>query len=286
MPTPPADAAVVEVTARGLSFEAPDEVPSGWTTFRLNNESEMIHFAVLERLPQGIRVEDHQEEVAPVFQKGLNLLRVGKSEAASKAFGELPKWFGDVVFLGGPGLIAPGRTAQTTVHLEPGTYLLECYVKTDGVFHSYNPSPDTYGMVHELTVTDASSGASEPEPTLEMTLSSESGIEVDESVTPGSHTIAVRYKDQKSHEHFLGHDVHLVRLGETVDRESVAAWMNWAQPDGLDSPAPAPFLGGIHEMPTGTRGYFTVTLTPGRYAWVAEVPNPDEKGMLQPFTVE
>ena len=28
------DPNVVEVTVRGLAFEAPDEIPSGWTTFR------------------------------------------------------------------------------------------------------------------------------------------------------------------------------------------------------------------------------------------------------------
>jgi hypothetical protein len=38
-------------------------------------------------------------------------------------------------------------------------------------------------------------------------------------------------------------------------------------------------------MPAGETGYFTAALEPGRYAWIAEVPNPAEKGMLQPFTV-
>ena len=61
---------VVEVTAGHLEFEAPDVIPYGWTTFRLNNESDMTHFAVLERLPEGIGVEDHQEEVALVSRKG------------------------------------------------------------------------------------------------------------------------------------------------------------------------------------------------------------------------
>jgi hypothetical protein len=29
-----------------------------------------------------------------------------------------------------------------------------------------------------------------------------------------------------------------------------------------------------------------VELTPGRYAWIAEVPDPAAKGMLRTFTVE
>lgn len=95
-PTAPStNVSVVNVTARGLTFDAPDTTRSGWTTFRLKNESEMIHFAVLERLPEDIGIEDHQKEVAPVFQKGMDLLKAGKPEAASKAFGGLPRWFGD-----------------------------------------------------------------------------------------------------------------------------------------------------------------------------------------------
>ena len=61
--------------------------------------------------------------------------------------------------------------------------------------------------------------------------------------------------------------------------------MDWTQPTGLETPAPAEFLGGTHEMPAGGRAYFTVRLEPGRYAWIAEVPSPVEKGMLKTFTV-
>lgn len=287
-PASPDDASVVEVTARGLDFvEAPDTIPSGWTTVRLNNASEMIHFAILERLPDEVGVKEQQEEVAPVFQEGMDLLNAGQPDSASKAFGELPEWFGDIVFMSGPGLIAPGETAQTTVQLAPGTYLLECYVKTGGIFHSYNPSPDAYGMVHEITVTEEASGAPAPQADVEITLSSERGIEVEKSdVGPGPHTVAVHFADQTTHEHFLGHDVHLVRLEDTTDLQKLATWMDWTQPGGLETPAPVTFLGGTHEMPAGETAYFTVELTPGRYAWIAEVPNPAEKGMLKTFTVE
>ena len=38
-------------------------------------------------------------------------------------------------------------------------------------------------------------------------------------------------------------------------------------------------------MPAGNTEYFTVTLEPGRYAWISEVANPFENGMLKVFTV-
>jgi hypothetical protein len=282
---PTSQPGVVEVVATGLSFQAPDEIPSGWTTFRLKNESEMIHFAVVERMPGGIGLEEQQELVAPVFQEGMNLLNEGNADAAMQAFGGLPPWFGEIVFMGGPGFISPGRTAQATVYLEPGTYLLECYVKTGGVFHSYNPSSEMVGMVHEFTVTEESTEAAAPAPTVEMTLSNAGGIEVDERIAPGRHTIGVHFEDQAVHENFVGHDVHLVRLEDGTDMQALATWMDWTQPTGLETPAPAEFLGGTNEMPAGGTAYFTVDLEPGRYAWISEVPGAADKDMLKVFHV-
>ncbi len=288
---PPAEETTVdvnlfEVTAEGLAFvNAPEQIPAGWTTFRFENEAEMAHFAMVQRLPEGIGIADQQAEVAPVFQEGMDLLNEGEVDAALAAFGELPEWYGEVTILGGPGLTAAGESSQATVYLEPGTYLLECYVKTDGVFHSYNPEDDAFGMVHEFVVTEEVSDAPEPTADLDVTISSEAGIEVDGQLTAGQQTVAVTFADQIVHEHFLGHDVHLVRLDDEVDIDALATWMDWTQPTGLHTPAPATFLGGLHEMPAGETGYFTVELEPGDYALIAEVPDPAGKGMLQTFTV-
>jgi hypothetical protein len=276
---------VVDVVARDLTFEAPDAVPAGWITFRFRNESAMTHFALIERLPEGIGIEHQQEDVAPIFQEGMNLLAAGEPDAALEVFGTLPEWFGQVVFLGGPGLLAPGRTTEAAVYLEPGTYLLECYVKTGGVFHSYNPDPATFGMVHEFTVTGAPADTIAPSAALELTLSSERGIVMAGTPVVGQHTVAVRFADQVVHDNFVGHDVHLARLTDTTDIDALAAWMDWTRPGGLETPAPVEFVGGVNEMPAGTTGYFTIRLEPGRYAWIAEVPDPASKGMLRVFTV-
>lgn len=284
-PQPVAVNPVVDVTAVGLTFEAPDSIPSGWTTFRFINTADVTHFAVIELLPEGIGIAEQQEQAAPVFQKGMDLLNAGKPDSAFAAFAKLPEWFGDLVFTGGPGLTAPGDTSQTTVYLEPGNYLFECYAKTDGNFHSYNANPGKYGMVHEFKVTADSSNTAAPTADLKITLSSERGIEADSVVTPGKHTVAVYFEDQKQHENFAGHDVHVVRLKEDTDLQQLATWMDWTQPTGLQAPAPAEFIGGAEEMPKGSTEYFTVTLEPGRYAWISEVTNPFEKGMLKVFTV-
>lgn len=278
----PQGANVVEVTAVGLhEFRlSTSEVPSGWTTFRLQNASPAIHFAVVEKLPDGITIEDYKREVAPSFQEGMDRLDAGDPDAAMAAFGRLPEWFGQVVFMGGPGLVSTGGTAVATVDLDPGTYLIECYVKTpEGQFHSY------LGMVEQFTVTEVASGASEPEATLRMTISREGGIDVDTDVPAGLHTIAVHFEDQSAHENFVGHDVHLVRLDADVSLDALASWMDWTRKGGLQEPAPVEFVGGLNEMPAGTTGYFTAQLEPGEYAWISEVPDPAGKGMLRTFTV-
>jgi len=276
---------VVDVTIETMDFQMPDSISSGWTTFRVNNKSAMIHLGVVERMPQGYGLREQQDEIAPVFQQGMDLIIAGDMEGALAKFGELPEWFGQIEFLGGPGLISPGEITETTVYLEPGTFLLECYVKTDGIFHSYNPNPAMDGMVVQFLVTEEVNGASEPVPTLEISIDSENGISVVGEPSAGPHTVAVHFKDQVVHEHFLGHDVHLVRLTPETDIEALVAWMNWALPAGLQTPAPADFVGGINELPAGDTGFFRATLQPGDYAFIAEVPAAEEKGMFHRFTV-
>jgi len=276
---------VVHIVARGLTFEAPDSIPSGWNRFRFTNESEVVHFAVLERLPAGVTIKEQQEQAAPVFQEGMRLFDAGQPDSALAAFGKLPEWFGQVVFSGGPGLTSPGQTSETTLYLEPGTYLIECYVKTAGVFHSYNPNPPVYGMVRQVTVTGAASREPEPSGSIRITLSTGRGIEIAGDPQAGPQTVAVYFEDQKIHENFAGHDLQLVRLSADTDLPALAAWMDWTRPGGLQTPSPAQFLGGAEEMPAGSTAYLTVDLTPGRYAWISEVPNPDQKGMLVEFSV-
>ncbi len=283
---PTAAAQVVDVTARGLQFEAPDSVAAGWVTFRFHNASAMTHFVMVERLPEGKDIAAQQREVAPTFQRGADLLFAGQVDSAMHVFGSLPAWFGKVVVLGGPGLTGPGQLSSATVKLEPGTYLLECYVKTDGIFHSYNPDTTAYGMVHQFTVTDSVSDAAPPESALTITLSSTDGLNLFGVPQAGDQTFAVRFDDQKVYGNFVGHDVHLLRVADTADMNRVASWMDWTQPGGLQTPAPVVFLGGLNEMPTGSTGYFSATLTPGRYALIAEVPDPAGKGLVREFTVQ
>lgn len=63
--------------------------------------------------------------------------------------------------------------------------------------------------------------------------------------------------------------------------------MDWRQSGSLVNRAPegAEFMGGTMEMTEGETAYFHVTLEPGDYAWIAEIPNPAEHNMLKTFTI-
>ena len=300
-------ASIVDVTATHSAGEhlfslSASEVPRGWTTFRFANASHSDHFVLLYRAPQaaidaaanaGESLLEHWRGAITVpFQEEFNPYVAG--DISYEAFlGNLvgaisasAPWFFDpgAPAAGGPGLTAAGRTSQTTVLLEAGTYILECYVKdADEEFHSYN------GMLQMLTVTGSESGAPEPVATAELELSSGGGIGIPQNVRPGMQTIAVRFLDQATYEHLQGHNAHLVRLSsaEPALLGALADWMDWRAEGSLAFRAPegAEFLGGTMEMGAGGTAYVTVNLTPGTYAWIAEVPDPAGKNMLKTFRV-
>jgi hypothetical protein len=275
----------VTITAVGLTFEAPDTIPAGWNTVRFENQSEMLHFAIFQKFPDGKGLDDHQAEIAPVFQNIIN--GINGTEPAGPAVGTAPpEWYADVQMMGGPGFVSGGQNAETTFFLEPGTYLVECYVKTNQIFHSYNPSPDVYGMAVEITVTENPDSTAAPTPTSSLTISSERGIEVTGDPASGENIIEVNFEDQSTYQNFVGHDVQLVRLDSNSNPDDIAGWMNWTTPNGLETPAPATFIGGTNEIPAGSRAYLHLNLEPGEYMWIAEVPEPEAKGMMRRFRVE
>lgn len=259
-----------------------DQIPSGWTTLRFDNQAPVHHFGFVSKVPEFVTLDQYHQEITLPFQNFLDVVFLERDPSFPDAGFEFAEWFGDIVFLGGPGLTAPGRISQTTLNLEPGNYIIECYMKSPGgFFHSVDR------MLAQLTVTEEPSGAPEPRGTLEMTLLNpeNGGIQAADEVRPGKQTVSVHFAEQTVHGNLVGNDVHLVRLDDGTDLAELAAWMNWAVPAGLTAPAPAEFLGGAHDMAVGQTAYFTVLLRPGTYAWIAEVDDPDEKSMLKTFSV-
>ena len=273
---------VIEIITKNMEFQIADEIPSGWNTFRYTNKSTQVHFFLIDKYPEGKTINDAEEIVAPIFQEGMDLITRGKAEEGFAAFGKLPEWFGEVIFMGGSGMVSPGQTCETTLKLDPGYYILECYVKmANGKFHS------SMGMVKELVVTEEKSNISPPSANIKINISSTEGMVYSDPITKGINTFSVYYEDQIVHENFVGHDVNLVKLDDNADINALEKWVNWADPKGLITPSPKgiTFLGGVNDMPAGSTGYFTTTLEAGNYALISEVPNASGKNLLKRFTI-
>lgn len=272
----------IDIVTRSMEFQSVDTITSGWNTFKYENLSNETHFFLLDKYPEGKTVDNAITDIAPVFEEGMDLINEGKAEEGFAAFGKLPEWFGEIVFSGGSGLIAPKHTAITTLKLEPGYYIMECYVKMpNGKFHTL------MGMAKPLVVTEEDSGNTPPEATVNITLSGEEGISYDGTITKGKQIFSVFVKDQKPHENFIWHDLNLVKLNTNASEEALEAWMDWSDPKGLITPVPngITFLGGVNDMPAGRTGYFYVDLKPGKYAFISEVPNTKAKGLFKHFEI-
>lgn len=270
--------AVVDVVAHDYTFEAPDTISTGWTRFRFRNAGRQAHFLLLYRLPDGKTQADVRREVVPGFDAVMRALQDGKVDRKGglAMLGKvIPAWFFNVTYRGGPGLTAPGRVSETTVDLvQPGTYLMECYVKSpDGMFHS------SMGMQKQFTVTAGSSVAEPPDADITLSLSG-AGIDMQGTATAGAHVVRVQFG--AAPEGGFPYDVHLARLSADADLARLQRWMDWMNVGGLHAPAPATFLGGAEQMAAGSTAYMTVDLQPGRYAWISEV---DAERMTREFRV-
>ena len=134
---------VVDVVTGNYYLQAPDTIQAGLTTLRLRVE-QGGHIAVLVRLDSGHTATD--------------LLR-SRREGHPR-----PPW---MHFLGGPGFPPPGGTANATLVLTPGSYVLICDVEDpDGIRHFEK------GMFHPLVVrvSMARRSAQSPRPDATVTM--------------------------------------------------------------------------------------------------------------------
>ena len=94
------------ITAHDYSFEGPTQIEAGPTSITLQNQSQEPHHVQLVRLTDGVS----PEQFRIVLQEG--------TEAA------LPL----MTWVGGPGVVDPGRSQEVAMELTAGTYLLLCFV--------------------------------------------------------------------------------------------------------------------------------------------------------------
>lgn len=272
------DEKVVDVVAKDFSFQVVDEIPSGWANFKFKNEGHAEHFFLLNLLPDSIDFRTYHNQVTKPFDIVFDSIKAGmsKGDAIALLLKLIPPWyFTSVKQMGGAGIINPGMSEIITLNLKPGTYVMECYIKEKGVFHT------ALGMIRPIKVTDEKSKIGPPNSNLDITLTN-SKIDTNGKISAGKNTIAVYFKEQPKVG--LGNDVHIIKITDKTDMNKVIEWLDWMNIKGLESPAPVEFLGGCQEMPVGYTCYFQVDLEKGKYAFIAE--SGADRGLIKQFQIE
>jgi hypothetical protein len=272
----------VEVITNVMDFEMVDEVKSGWTTFKYINKSLEPHFFILEKMPDTLGLETYKKDLFPPFISAFEHFEKGEMEAGMKEFEKIPKWFYNVELAGGVGLTSKKTTSKSTIFLEPGTYIMECYVRMpNGLGHVF------MGMIKELKVVNESNGYKPPKADFNIGISSEKGITFVDSIKTGNYILSAKFEDQKQYEHLMGHDVNLVKIENDSLISDLNNWLNIVDFKAFRTPEPEGllFLGGVEDLPAGKTGYFEVTLEKGSYVLISEIPNSVERKMIKPFTV-
>ncbi len=274
----------VEVKAFDFAFQAPDTLPSGWITFVLNNETgHQVHELSLARIPKGISYQTYLANFNGGWATILKELQDGKisrSDIHERAGQLLPKWADSVAYITARGLVSPGRSAEKTLYLRPGSYALECWVKTsDGIIHLRK------GMTKLLTITDDPANSPKPTPDSFITVYKDS-IETSWNASLGKHTFALNIKTD-GNGNAVHNDIHLIKLEESTDLKEVNRWLDWYHVGGLRNPAPAEFLGGTstYYSKAGDQTFFSLTIAkPGDYAWIVQTPEGEE--LWKKFSIE
>ncbi len=248
-----AAANIVEVRGLDYAFEAPLEIPSGWTTFRFVNAGPELHHMVLMRLENGHTPTDL-----------LNALRDRKPLS------------GIATALGGPNAGEMGVHSNASVELTPGEYVLTCFIPSpDGVPHVFK------GMVKPITVRSDVAGAAPGAPDVTVTFT-DYAFTVSGEVAAGERTIRTT-NDAAATE---PHELVLVRLAPGKTVADLNQWLH-----AMDSPPPGEILGGVTGMDPGQSNVFTANFTPGEYALICPIPSVKDgephsmKGMVHQFTV-
>src|SRR5437773_9800314 len=251
---------LISITATDYAFGVPDTIAAGLTTFRLVNQGKELHHASLVRLGEGKSAAD--------FQAGL--------AAAMKSHAPPPSW---MTFPGGPNAVTLGDTGVATQMLEPGSYVLVCWIPSlDGVPHVMK------GMMHPLVVTAGAAPAPVAvEPATDVTIKlTDYDFQLSQPLTAGKHVVRVENTGAQAH----GIVIAALSPGKTL--QDFIAW----EEGGEKGPLPTgEWLGGVTTLDTGGHSQFATTFAPGSYLLLCFWPDAKDgkphimHGMAKQITV-
>jgi hypothetical protein len=216
----------VELTGTEYAYVMPETIEGGWTTLDFENTGDEFHEFALAKIGGGKTFDDVRRYLADP-----------KSQQQPP-----PAW---VQIRPGIPTLDAGESAALTQNLEPGSYVLLCFLDApDGKSHI------AHGMVRAFEV-EGDAGTSAPE--TDATLRLGGGLEAP-SLEAGKRTLELKNDGDESGSVFLT----AFETGKT--EKDLERW----EKTGMRGPAPAHFLGGAIDVPPHSSVYYTVTLEQGR----------------------
>lgn len=263
---------VVSLTAAEYAFTAPDSIPAGWTTFRLANRGQEVHYGHIVRLDTGRTVGELVDAYAE----------------AIRTSGPRPKW---VTRFGGPGGAWPGDSSSVTQYLEPGSYVWICPIEDDGGNPHFGKGEFKPFVVHAANAEVAGRVAA---PSADVVIRlNDFGFALDTPLVAGRHTVRVENTGVEPH------DLVVFRLAPGRTAEDIRTSLNperARRPDQADGPPPSlesivsGGAGGVAAIRPGMEAFFDSNLTPGEYVLACMATAPDgrshiEHGMIRQLSV-
>jgi hypothetical protein len=229
---PGADLPEILITTHDYYFEAPESAAGGLVRVTVHNEGPDKHQVELVRARDGVDVAEVIDAVQRQAADEMDAL---------------------VTYHGGPNEVPAGerRTAITT--LEPGSYVLLCFVFSKGQLHVHR------GMVETLEITEPGVPAtgSPPETDIEVVLDDYT-IQVIGDLIPGTNWVAVRNVGSQPHE-FRAIGAPLPAGGSSTISAGGETWVELIFDEGryrLECHVPVP--GGVPHFERGMVGTVAV----------------------------
>lgn len=249
---------IVELGTANYTFQAPDTINAGLTTFHFANLDDENHYAHAVRLDSGRTVSELVEAYADAIREA----------------GPRPTW---VTRFGGPGATAPGGSSSVTQHMEPGRYAWICPVEDrDGTPHFSKGEVKPF-VVHNTDTKAVEQQAPEASKVIRLM---DYTFALESPLSAGQYTIRVVNEGPDSH------DVELARLAPGKTVEDVQTWLQ----DGQGQPPVNDLAGGVAVIAPGMEVFFEADLTAGEYVLICFATADDgrthiEHGMIQNVSV-
>jgi hypothetical protein len=242
------------ITSYEYAFVAPDSIATGVVTVRLVNRGKIGHQVAIARLDDSS-----------------SLARVMKSLVADKEHTTGLHWSGGV-----EGAVS-GQSAETTIPLSPGRYVVVCsFEAANGHAHV------SMGMIRPLLVTGAAASFDATLPATSATLRlTDYRITLSGKLHRGRQL--VRVENGGRHRHHM----NLSRIVGNATLSDIDKW------DGKSKPSPLEDLsGGAAVLEPGSASVINLTLAPGRYLLACVLTDDKDSkphymlGMEQEITIE